>query len=357
MQKKLKTLSLIIASTVFLSQVGCSTTSTVQTSPPTNNVSNSNNQSNQNTNVQAQTSMSFLMSQKDNSGVANPILPQDIDSVTINGQVYNSSDIVLSKTDSSFAVKAEGTIKLSYKNGRFVVEGLSGDTQLNISFKLKGSQLPLTLPNMTLANLTGDIRVEAIRDASGNVTGFSGGLNKDGKLDTSNTIFQYDTVNNNLTIVGSNGTKTTYQMNDTKTEVKVDSKKEEKISEPQKEAEKINQNVSKPSPVTAFVGAWKANLLGMADVKLNLRKSGNTSIGYKADISTKDYKGTFNGDVAFSETSTVNKLDISSSSEGKAIKGNISLAGDNQLTLTITETEINEVKPFLNIPVTLQRGE
>lgn len=355
MSKNLKAVSLFLVSTVFLFQAGCSSTTALQPTSPANTLTNTPNGNN--TNVQAKTSMTFLITQKDASGVVNPILPQDIESVTVNGKVYSGSDIVLTKGNSSFSVKSEGKIKLSFKNGRFVLEGNSGNTELNISFKLKGSNIPLTLPNMTLSQLSGDIRVEALRDSSGNITGFSGGLNKDGSLDTSNPIFNYDMSSNNLTIISSNGIKTTYQMDDLKTEVKVDTKKEEKISDPKKEAEEINKNVSKPSPVTAFVGAWKANLLGMADVKLNLRKSGTTDIGYKADMTAKDFKGSFNGSVTFSETTDVNKLDFSSSMEDNPIKGSISLSGDNALTLTITESGTEQVKPYLNIPVTLERGE
>jgi hypothetical protein len=348
MKKIIKSASLLVLSSMIITQLGCSTPS-----------ANTNGTTNNTTNTEAKATMqTLLLTQKDDKGLSSPILPEDIESININGKVYSSSDINLGKGEAGFSIKAEGAIKLSYKNGRFVLEGVSGDSVLNISFKLKGSSNSIILPNSTLAKLTGDIRVEVTKDSSGNITGFSGGINKDGQLDTTKPVFQYDSVNKKLIILSSSGSKITYDLDDVKTEVKVETKVEEKISEPEKEIKKVSENISKPSPVTPFVGAWKSSIL-TAKVKLVLRPSGSSNIGYTASIdsSLPSFKGSFSGSASFTETSNVNKLDIASTMNGKSIKGNISLTGDNSLTLNITETDVAEIKTYLNLPVTLERGE
>lgn len=347
-----KSVSLSIASAILITQLGCSTPST----PNNNNNSTgtqtgTNTQTNTNTQVSV-TQNSFLLTQKDDKGT-NPVVPEDLESVTINGKVFTAADISLSKD--AFKTMATGDIKLMFKDGRFVLEGASGDTELNISFKLKNSTLPVTLPNMTLAKLSGDLRVELIRNSAGEVTGFTGGMNKDGAIDTSMSVFSFDNATKTLVVIQA-GMKTTYSLDDVKTELKVTNKTEAKVEDQTKEAQTVAGNVNKPSPAAPFVGMWKFGAL-TAKGKLTLRQAGTGSMSYSSSIenSVPSFKGSFNGNATYSEGANVDSLDISSTINGQVVKGNVKLNGNNSLIFTLTQTDTAEMKSFVGIPLTLER--
>lgn len=347
-----------LTSTILLSQFACST----PTNPQSNTV-NTTDQKTSGTNIQPGTyekdtvtvtqPNAFLLTQKNNNGTVNPVVPEDLKSVTINGKVIAASSISLNKA--KFSTKATGDLTLSFKDGKYVIEGISDDTQLNISFQLNDSTTPVTLPNTTLAKLSGDLRVEITRNESGEVTGFTGGINKDGSIDPSQPVFSFDNSTKTLIVIG-NGNKTTYSVEETQTELTVNSKSSEAVQNTQSTATELVGSVSKPSPVAPFVGKWKFNAL-TAIGKLAISQNGSGTIGYSASIenSKPAFKGAFNGSVNYTETSTVNSLDISSTVNGKSIKGNIQITGDNSLTLTLSATDETAVKPFIGVPLTLER--
>ena len=360
-------LSLSIASFLLLTQIGCSTptqnntntapnssTANPSVTAPASNTPSTNVQNNNNLQINGKQS-SFLLTQKDSKGITNVVVPENIEYVSVNGKIIKAADISITK--GSFSTKAVDELGLSFKDGKFVLQGITEFADLNVSFKLKDSTEPVNLPNSTLSKISGDLRVELTRNEAGEVTGFTGGLNKDGAIDTSNTVFSLDHSTQSLIVIQAGGNKTTYALDDVKTELKVTTQAEVQVTNPQQEAEELTGDVTAPNAVSAFVGDWKFTSPIGINVNLSLKDSGSNKIGYSSVISNSlvNYQGTFTGDANYSETSDVNVLNISSAIKGKSIKGDIKLTGDNSLTLVLTSTDVTQIKNFVDMTVTLER--
>ena len=338
--------SLIFTTSLLISQTGCMT--------PANTILN-NTDAKSSSEATATVENSFLLTQKDSKGVVNPIVPEDIESFTINGQVIKSSEIQINKElfsvkDSTDTKGTSGT-SVSFRRGRFTLETKPNP---NISFKIKNTVNSVIIPNKDITKAKGNLRVEVSRDNSGEVTGFIGGTDKDGLIDNSQGVFSLDLGAKTFTVIQPEGNKTEYSFKDLNSGIDKEKKKEKSVKA--NEVKTLTENVVKPSPVAPFVGNWKYSLLGIK-VGLTVRDSGSGKIGYSSSIenTTPTYKGSFSGIADYSTNSSVNSLDISSLINNKSIKGNIRLSGDNSLTLVLTSTDEKEVKTFVGMPVTLER--
>lgn len=376
MNKIFKSVSLIFAVIMLSSQLSCSTP--VASKNITTNVSNSTGSSPAKPDTQTGSQVSFLLTQKDEKGISNPIVPENIESITVNGNTYKSTDFKIIKGNNNFSVKSWSGY-WTYANGKwfwtwvwtndnktytissentlpFSVKETSGGNELNISFKLKGANSFITLPNEIFQKLGNDIRIEANKNDSGEIVGFSGGINKDGNLDQSKPVFQSDFSTNTFVILQPDGNKISYKLDDLDINLKIDSRTEEKVNNPEKQIKDLTDKVQKPSAATPFVGAWKSEVLSLKS-KLVLKITGESKIEYSSTIenSLPLFKGTFLGNAGFSENSSINSLSIESTINGSAFKGKLVLSGDNFLTLTITETSASELKNLLNVPFNFQR--
>jgi hypothetical protein len=342
-----KSLCLTVITAFAIGQLGCS--------PPGTSTGNNNTPTGTNSNVKVIAKENkLLLTQKNAQGEINPVVPEDLESITINGKVYKAADI---KIEKGMNTKASDYL-LKFVDGKFVIQGTDGDVQLNISFKLKDTTNPIILPDFAIASLTGDLRVEVEKNDKGEVIGFKGGINKDGGIDPSKPMFKFDPVTGKLDVI-ADGQKSTFilELADVKTELKIktDAVKTELTPEELKAAQE-GILIGLLSPGAAFVGKWKYNDILGTSLRLTLREGSANTLNYSAKIgqAIQNFSGDFSGNVKYSSAG-VNSLNIESAVNGKNIKGKIDLVGDNSLNFTLNSSEISQLASFAGQSVNLSR--
>jgi hypothetical protein len=344
-----KSFGLGLITLIAIGQVACST--------PGGTTTNTNNN---NTGTQSAVKViakqnTLLLTQKSANGDINPVVPEDLESLTVNGKVYKASDITIVK--GGLSTKATDFF-LKFQDGRFIIDGTDGDVQLNISFKLKDSPNTVVLPDLALLALTGELRVEFTKNDKGEIIGVKGGFNSNGTLDPAKPMFRFDPATGKLDVI-ANGQLTTYtlELADVKTELKIKTDPvQTTLSTDQLKTEQDNTNVDKPSAGAAFVGKWKYDLFGNG-IRLTLREGSASTLNYSASISSipQNFKGDFSGSVKYSSAGE-NTLNIESMVTGKGkINGKIQLVGDNSLSFTLVSSEVSEIKSFVGQSLSLVR--
>lgn len=257
---------------------------------------------------------SFLLTQKDDSGVSNTILPQEIEKIYINDQAYDTSVIKTPNTKTGLSVKSIGDeILITFKNGKFFIENKADNNVLEITFKLKKSETPIIIPSINNnVKAKGEIRLEAYKDGSGEITGFSGGQSINGVLDGNKTVFKYDKKENIITILDPNGDKSSYEVDNKQFKIKPESKKQEKIINIKDEIKNISEKVDKVNVLIPFLGEWTGNY---KDFKLNMKIKSKNSYFLVMSSSFEDLKTGYKKEdseatLKFKETSQKNKIEI-----------------------------------------------
>ncbi|MBC7473638.1 MAG: hypothetical protein H7263_05055 [Candidatus Sericytochromatia bacterium] len=351
-----KAISLTIGSVIVMAQLGCSTPASTSTGQVKSTENNSSVVTDNKKVIVAQNS--FLMTQKDASGISNPIVPEDLESIKINGKIFTTSDISVIKT--SFKVKDTGNLTISYKDSRFFIDGATDSTMLDISFKLKNVDYPINLPSFTLAKISGDLRVEITKNDAGQITSVKGGVNNNGALDTNQPVFSYDVSAKTFTLTSPNGEQTKYMVDDVTKNLNVDTKVEEKLTKEQAKSQidTTAQDVKKPTIAAPFVGKWKYSILGYK-VAIKLREGaeqGKMDFSGNFSSSAQNFNSSFNGVANYlADSSNVNSLLVNTNVSDVKLKVKVELQGDNSLLFTLTESNKTELAGIVNIAMPLER--
>jgi hypothetical protein len=345
-----KSLSFTIITCFALSQIGCSTPTTSPAKTDTNLPAGTTGTTT--TNNQTPIERSILLTQKTSDGATNPIVPEDLDSVIVNGQTIKASEIGIAKN--GFQTKA-ATYSLKFINGKFVIRSSEGDVDFKISFKLKNAADYVILPE--LAQLaSGDLRVEFKTDASGKIIGITGGVNNNGVLDPSKPMFNFDPVTGKLEVI-SNGEVRTVEVTDEKTELKVKTEPvKTKLNQDELKKKQDEVNVKKPSAAAPFVGKWTYSDAIGTSIKLQIRDTQNNEISYSSQVKQLITKldGGFNGKVKYTDEGS-NTLSFESAVNGKKISGKLELVGDNSLSISFGQIEATEFAQISGQKINLSR--
>lgn len=350
-----KSLSFTIITCFALSQIGCSTPTTspakTDAKPP---VANNGTTTNNTTPAAAATEKSILLTQKSSDGAINPIVPEELDSVIVNGQTIKASEIGIAKN--GFQTKA-ATYSLKFINGKFVIISDNGDIDFKVSFKLKNAADYVVLPD--LAQLaSGDLRIELKTDASGKIVGITGGINNNGVIDTTKPMFNFDPVSGKLEVITDGGLKTsTLEVDNVKALVKVKTElPETKLTEEEAKKKKDENFVKKPSAGAPFVGKWTYSDAIGTSIKLKMRDGSNNELSYSSEVKQPitNLDGGFSGKIKYTDEGS-NTLSFESVVNGKKISGKLEMVGDNSLSISFGQIEATELAQISGQKINLSR--
>lgn len=286
-----RTINLTVITFITLGQLGCAT-SVISTDtgkkPATSASASTTAPADLKTQLQVNTEKSFSLTQRDSDGVTRAIVPEDIESITVNGVTIKASEFNIKngfKTKSWSGYWTWNTTSKTwvwtwvwYADSKGWQPAATDDFKLNFSFKLKDSG-QVIVPDLELLGLTGDLRLEFIKNDKGEVIGLTGGINNDGNIDTSKPFFRYDYATGKLDVISNNAILTYFlETADLKTEfiVKTEAVKTGLNAEQLKQEEE-RAKVGQPSEGAKFAGKWKYNELGIL-IGLNISGYPNPKI-------------------------------------------------------------------------------
>ncbi|MFN8575468.1 MAG: hypothetical protein U0354_01300 [Candidatus Sericytochromatia bacterium] len=345
-----KNLNFILASTLLLSSFACTTpTNTSTDKKDSTTVDNKNNSTTPSTNVQSNLSTKLTFTQKQN-GVENPVGPEDIKSIVVNGVTIPASEIVIK---SGFSTKAEASsdYQVTYEGaGKYTVLNKKTTQAIEnnaiIAFNLLNSKDPIALPILK-GVLDGNLRI-TYDIATGT---FFGGITKeDGTIDNTKPVFK-SSSDGKLVITEPSGNQNTFdkaklsESTNLPTPQKTVTLTKEEV---QKQTEEVKANVSSESPIANYIGLWLYNGLGQKII-LTLKDKGQNKFQASATVAGELYSG----EGEYNPNGKNDTLTLKVDKDQMHIE--VAKVGDNALTLTLKSTSNQKLKPFQGAPVNLNR--
>ncbi|MFN8672195.1 MAG: hypothetical protein U0457_08980 [Candidatus Sericytochromatia bacterium] len=304
---------------------------------------------NQATPVKLNKATTITFTQKEGK-TENPIGPENISSVVVNGVTINSADIKI-KT-SSFTTKAVNSsdYEVTYEGaGKYsILNTKTGDIIENkaiIAFNLLNAKDPAIIPILSgvLDNnlkMTYDL-------ASGS---FYGGIKKeDGSIDNTKPVFKVN-LDGKLIISDPDGKQTTFDRKNLSTSTNTpDPEKTISVSkeEIKKQIDEVSNQVLPTSPIADYVGLWLYQGLGQKII-LSMKDIGNSKFEASTTILGEKYTGqsTYNAD---------NNSELILDVPQDSMKIKVVKIGNNSLQLSLLSTSNVKFKLFQGAPVNLNR--
>lgn len=296
-------------------------------------------------------------------GVENPITPEQIESIEVDGDVMSAGEIEIETGAFTTAqAKTQSKLKVNYRvvaNARKKMAILRLKKQkmrdarrarlIKIKYKsrlankLREIQI---LRTKKMRELAKQHRLRFLTKQNGEVVG--GASDDEGKLDPNAPKFKI-TANNKLEIFEKNEKKTF----DPETPPTEDGEEQEESTTPATEEEQSELEVEAISPIAAFVGKWRANLLGKV-VLAELSDEGSGRIGGTATVDGQSFSAAADYTVSADAPDT---LQVSAQSPtGTTLTFEASVQEQNTLTLKLVDADNDpDIAPFLNVPVALKR--
>jgi hypothetical protein len=292
------------------------------------------------------------------NGIENPITPEQIESIEIDGKVINKNEIEITSGDFKTQqadgqdVTATYSIRVNASNIRRAIltlshQGILSDAEkekfLNILIKFRsrsGNMREINL--MRLAKILSKkaqqtLRVQANEDGSA-VGGFA---NDDGSFEDSEPKFK---ATKETFEIFTDGQKETFSNT---------GEGDSESSEAATEEEQAELNVDAISPIALFVGKWRADLLGKS-VLADLSDEGNGRIGGTATVDGKSYSASASYTMSAGQPSQLEV--VGKNPLGGSLTFQASVEQQNTLTLKLIDANNDpQITPFLNIPVSLKR--
>ncbi|MFN8576120.1 MAG: hypothetical protein U0354_04625 [Candidatus Sericytochromatia bacterium] len=296
----------------------------------------------------------FTLKVDDSSGAKNPITPEDIDYLELNGTKVLAKDIVLVQAKADLS---KGLVRF-IGSGNYVFNPTTNNKDiLNVKFKKsdKVSTIPLLKKGFSIKDDDNEqiiYSVEGVETAYflyGAYVVFSPTLNQASYYGYG-IAASMDFTKNEFTFGNANSPKK-YNLDDfvssnnpTGTEVTADTKK-------QLEDIKTQSQNTKKNPFDPYVGVWKLNYLD-SNFICTIRKLGTNDFVITSIINNKTFssKGNYN-----TTSEKLEFVDFKSSFNNESFSARINMVNDNNLKLTLLSSDSNDLKTFLNLPFSLTR--
>lgn len=349
--KSFKSLSLLLATLII---TGCGPSTVV--TQPANNTPSTSNTSNPTTNNQTpSTEESTFILVKETAGVSNPVTPDQIEYLDLNGKKILAKDIQVVKSGDSLTdtIRFNGSGNYSFN--------ATGNSKDILKLKIVGSSeevvVPLFKPGQegfkVMAVNKYAFKLVLTTDASGNVTGVKGIVEKmvDGNVSAESTnVFELSVGNFNY--YQANGQSITAPLS-----VVVATSENLTVKPTTKNdtiAQQVNANTAKTS-IDGYIGVWNYTppVAGLAPVTLNLKKTGSKRFTVSTSIAGKTY--TSSGEYPDGE-SPASSLNVQLSVAGESMSVKIENPSANTLNLTLLSGGPDSFAPFKNIPLTMSRS-
>lgn len=295
----------------------------------------------------------FILTQKVN-GIENPMTPERIKSIKIDGKIVAASEIEIVKGDFT-TQQAGGDLQIQYvldQNGNLNVGVFRILSRLGIIGKIEiayqdGDQVKTFSFSLNSAQ-TGAGNEQNLRltvQADGTIVG--GIAAADGTLDKEKPVFR-TTLDNKLEILNLDGSTEIFDLS------------QGNFDSPQGQTQKDNERedlfkqVDAISAINLFVGNWFADLLGK-QIKVKFSDGGNGQVSGVAMLDGKSYSA--NGTYELN-ASQPRRLSLKGSAAGSAtVSFDVNLSGANSMTLTLTDANGEAaLVPLVGLSFNLSRG-
>ncbi len=344
----LKLFGLVSSATMFL---GCSLMTSVTpklaTSPAVSTVTPSPSPSTAPTAAPQLTAVTLTM--KEGSS-ANPVGPEDLSSVVIDGVTIPASQIEFRTTAYKTQAETSAEYQVAYEGAGkyYVLNKTTGKVLENralIVFNLLNSKGSMVLP--ILQGILDNNLQMTIDLATSNI--FGGIKKEDGSLDSTQAVFKIGT-DGKMTVTEPSGKQTEYGRNDSNvTNLPAPDKVVELSSEEVKaQISEIASEVPATSPIATYAGLWLYQGLGNKLIA-QLKDVGDNKFTAGVKIDGTDYSG----QGAYSPTGKIDSLMMDVATDD--MKFEIKHEGTNYLSLTIKSTSNEKYKTFQNAPIFLDR--
>lgn len=287
------------------------------------------------------------------NGVENPITPEQMDSIEVDGQVIAQDDIEIVTGDfSTQQARAEASAKAKYE-----ARTIAGIKQsiLKISRLKKNAKIKsLLIKFRSRSGENHDIQIARLEEllkkqkdkafrikVKQNGTVVGGSAKNDGSLDEQETKFK---ANKEKIEIFEKGEKKTFSLT---------GEGSAESTEQATEEEQAELEANALSPIALFVGKWRAELLGKS-VLAELSDEGNGRIGGTATVDGQSYSASADYTMSAGQTSELEV--VAQNPLGGTLTFQANVEQQNTLTLKLIDADNNpQVTPFLNIPVSLKR--
>ncbi len=295
-------------------------------------------------------------------GVENPITPEQIESVEVDGEVVSTREIDVetgafttaqAKDSKKLSVKARAVKKggkalpiLRIKKTKTLQAASARDVKIKFKSRLGQSRTIQLLRLKALRDLEKQRMLRILAKQNGEVVG--GASDDDGQLDPRVLRFKMN-LKNRFELLKERQ-KLVFNPD---TPLPEDGEAQEESSAPVTDEETQEFEVQSISPIAAFVGKWRANLLGKS-ILASLSDEGNGRIGGTATVDGQSFSAA--AEYTLSED-TPDTLQVAAQSPtGTALTFEASVQEQNTLTLKLVDAGNDpQITPFLNIPVALKR--
>lgn len=295
-------------------------------------------------------------------GVENPITPEQIESVEVDGEVVTTSEIdvetgafataqVSAKkrlTVKSSAIKKGGRTLpiLNIKKMKPLQSAFARNVKIKFKSRLGGSRDILILRLQELRELEKQRRLRILAKQNGEVVG--GASDDDGQLDPRVLRFKMN-LKNRFELLKERQ-RLVFNPEAPPSET---GEEQEESSAPVTDEETQEFEVQSISPIAAFVGNWRANLLGKS-ILASLSDEGNGRIGGTATVDGQSFSAA--AEYTLSESTPDTLQVVAQSPTGTSLTFEASVQEQNTLTLKLVDAGNDpQITPFLNIPVALKR--
>lgn len=291
----------------------------------------------------------LTLTQKDGEA-ANPIGPEDLTSIMIDGVTVPASDITFEK--SPFTVQADtgSDYQVAYQGaGKYtVVNKTTGKVLQNrslIIFNLLNAKDPLVVP-VIQGILENKIKM-TIDLSTGKIYG---GVQKDdGTLDDTKAVFTIGT-DGKMTVTEPTGKQSVFTRNDASSTnlPEPDTVVDLTADEVRQQVASVSTEVPATSAIADYVGLWLYQGLGQ---KIIVQMKDLASSSFEASVTVN---GTlYAGQGSYDPLGKNETLTLKVPTDEMNV--NIAKVGNNALTYTLVSTSNQNYKVFQNVPVNLQR--
>ncbi|MFN8576547.1 MAG: hypothetical protein U0354_06795 [Candidatus Sericytochromatia bacterium] len=296
---------------------------------------------------------SFELETEDDSGIKNPISPEDIDYLELNGTKIMSKDIVIATSKSDLT---KGVLRFGGAGIYYFTPTKENKDILNVKFKKSNivATIPILKPSFSIkATATNGYFFTGVGGTgltfiikNGNPVYVAG---KNG-----NSSFIIDMEKNTFSY--SNGTnEKTFSLNDI---ISKDSPTGTSITEATKvQLEAIKKQVDKGAKVSLYpyIGVWKLNLFsyyGGLPLIFTIRRTAVDAFSITSIINNNTISTTGKYD---NKQEKLDSISFEQTFGKESFKAKVAIVSENNLTLTIISAEGETLKSFVGTPIPLTR--
>lgn len=344
----LKAISLSIISMITITQAGCAPAPSSANTSTSNSGKTTTDSTNTSVTATEKTQTQFILF-KDDNGVSNPVTPDQIEYLQLNGTKILAKDIQIVKTND----KLTGDVRFN-GSGNYSFDQTTNNKDILV-VKFVGSDKEQTIPlfkpgneGFTVkANDSTSYQFRLVFNADGSVSGV-----------TDSTVNGTTTSNNAFTVSSSGFTYYNADGSAVSGSLSDLSQTSQNISVTNANPSVVLQQVitqlqdkQHKTSVDGYIGIWSKTILG-SSVSVSFRKSGSK----KFKISTLVAGKTFSSEGQYPDGETpASDLTVDATVGGNSVKVKIENPSENVLKFTLLSSDLESAKPFMNIPVELDR--